>query len=148
MATQPPSSAAAADLYETASQPDPSAAGDAYTFLEFNTQGDDFEYPDFPELSQPARSAPPPPAPVTSSASSSWPAPPLPPDALPDADLAPQDSPPPASSSSPSPRSSLYETASQPDPSAAGDAYTFLEFNTQGDDFEYPDFPELSQPAR
>uniref|UniRef100_J3ML18 Uncharacterized protein n=1 Tax=Oryza brachyantha TaxID=4533 RepID=J3ML18_ORYBR len=37
MATQPPSSAA--DLYETASQPDPpaSAAGDAYTFLEFNT---------------------------------------------------------------------------------------------------------------
>ncbi|KAF7015710.1 hypothetical protein CFC21_029480 [Triticum aestivum] len=106
MATQPPSSAAAADLYETASQPDPSAAGDAYTFLEFNTQGDDFEYPDFPELSQPARSAPPPPAPVTSSASSSWPAPPLPPDALPDADLAPQDSTPPASSSSPSPRSS------------------------------------------
>ncbi|KAF7008399.1 hypothetical protein CFC21_023160 [Triticum aestivum] len=112
MATQPPSSAAAADLYETASQPDPSAsaAGDAYTFLEFNTQGDDFEYPDFPELSQPARSAPPPPAPVTSSASSSWPAPPLPPDALPDADLAPQDSTPPASSSSPSPRSSASKS--------------------------------------
>ncbi|GJN07394.1 hypothetical protein PR202_ga25222 [Eleusine coracana subsp. coracana] len=66
MATQPPSSAAA-DLYETASQPDPSAtaAGDAYTFLEFNTQGDDFDYPDFPELSQPPpRSAPLPSAPA------------------------------------------------------------------------------------
>ncbi|XP_051216149.1 regulator of nonsense transcripts 1 homolog isoform X1 [Lolium perenne] len=123
MATQPPSSAAAADLYETASQPDPSAsaAGDAYTFLEFNTQGDDFEYPDFPELSQPARSAPPPPAPVTSSPSSSWPPPPPPPDASPDPDLAPQDSTPPASSSSPSPRSSASKArASAADGLAAG----------------------------
>ncbi|KAG0473014.1 hypothetical protein HPP92_014871 [Vanilla planifolia] len=42
------------DLYETASQPDTS--GDAYTFLEFNTQGDDYGYPDFEELSQPNRS--------------------------------------------------------------------------------------------
>uniref|UniRef100_A0A1D1Y515 Regulator of nonsense transcripts 1 n=1 Tax=Anthurium amnicola TaxID=1678845 RepID=A0A1D1Y515_9ARAE len=41
----------------------------------------------------------------------------------------------------------LYDTASQPD--TAGDAYTFLEFNTQGDDdFDYPEFHELSQPIR
>ncbi|PIA32540.1 hypothetical protein AQUCO_04400027v1 [Aquilegia coerulea] len=40
----------------------------------------------------------------------------------------------------------LYETASQPDTGA--DAYTFLEFNTQGDDFDYPEFRELSQPIR
>ncbi|KAJ6701266.1 REGULATOR OF NONSENSE TRANSCRIPTS 1-LIKE PROTEIN [Salix koriyanagi] len=34
---------------------------------------------------------------------------------------------------------SLYETASQPD--TATDAYTFLEFNTQGEsDFDYPEF--------
>ncbi|XP_031482358.1 regulator of nonsense transcripts 1 homolog [Nymphaea colorata] len=38
----------------------------------------------------------------------------------------------------------LYETASQPD---TGDAYTFLEFNTQGDDYDY-EFRELSQPIR
>nr|CAB3454372.1 unnamed protein product [Digitaria exilis] len=110
MATQPPSSAAA-DLYETASQPDPSAsaAGDAYTFLEFNTQGDDFDYPDFPELSQPPpRSAPLPASVAAAASSSSWPAPPPPPPdaASPEPDLAPQDVPtPPASSSSPSPRS-------------------------------------------
>ena len=124
MATQPPSSAAAAaaDLYETASQPDPSAsaAGDAYTFLEFNTQGDDFDYPDFPELSQPPpRSAPLPPVAATVSSSSSWPAPPPPPPdaASPEPDLTPQDVPtPPASSSSPSPRS-----ASKARSSAAAD---------------------------
>jgi len=43
--------------------------------------------------------------------------------------------------------SNLYETASQPD--TGNDAYTFLEFNTQGgddDDFGYPEFDELSQP--
>ncbi|KAJ0968182.1 hypothetical protein J5N97_025099 [Dioscorea zingiberensis] len=40
----------------------------------------------------------------------------------------------------------LYETASQPD--TGGDAYTFLEFGTQGDDFDYPEFQELSQPIR
>ncbi|KAK9121162.1 hypothetical protein Syun_018779 [Stephania yunnanensis] len=40
----------------------------------------------------------------------------------------------------------LYDTASQPD--TGGDAYTFLEFNTQGDDFDYPEFRELSQPIR
>ncbi|KAJ7516519.1 hypothetical protein O6H91_22G061200 [Diphasiastrum complanatum] len=28
------------------------------------------------------------------------------------------------------------------------DAYTFLEFNTQGDDYDYPQFTELSQPSR
>ncbi|KAJ7517717.1 hypothetical protein O6H91_21G037200 [Diphasiastrum complanatum] len=28
------------------------------------------------------------------------------------------------------------------------DAYTFLEFNTQGDDYDYPEFTELSQPTR
>ncbi|KAL3834964.1 hypothetical protein ACJIZ3_009700 [Penstemon smallii] len=46
------------NLYETASQPD--TGNDAYTFLEFNTQGeeDDFEYPEFQELSQPIRSSP------------------------------------------------------------------------------------------
>ncbi|KAJ6794198.1 regulator of nonsense transcripts 1-like protein [Iris pallida] len=55
---------------DTASQPD--TAGDAYTFIEFNTQGedvDDFDYPGFRELSQPARSSspwqpPPPPPPL------------------------------------------------------------------------------------
>lgn len=41
----------------------------------------------------------------------------------------------------------LYETASQPD-TGNDDAYTFLEFNTQGEDFDYPDFQELSQPVR
>lgn len=40
----------------------------------------------------------------------------------------------------------LYETASQPD--TGNDAYTFLEFNTQGDEFDYPEFRELSQPIR
>jgi len=44
--------------------------------------------------------------------------------------------------------SNLYETASQPD--TGNDAYTFLEFNTQGgddDDFVgYHEFDELSQP--
>ncbi|KAF2316290.1 hypothetical protein GH714_041631 [Hevea brasiliensis] len=36
-------------------------------------------------------------------------------------------------------QSNLYETASQPD--TGTDAYTFLEFNTQGEsDFEYPEF--------
>uniref|UniRef100_A0A0E0AK55 Uncharacterized protein n=1 Tax=Oryza glumipatula TaxID=40148 RepID=A0A0E0AK55_9ORYZ len=123
MATQPPSSSAAADLYETASQPDPpaSAAGDAYTFLEFNTQGDDFDYPDFPELSQPARSAPPTSAPGVpgsagspSPSSSSWPPPPPPPpDASQDPDLAPREATtPPAPSSSPSPRASAKARAS------------------------------------
>ncbi|KAK3016761.1 hypothetical protein RJ639_006434 [Escallonia herrerae] len=43
------------NLYETASQPD--TGNDAYTFLEFNTQGEDFDYPEFQELSQPIRSA-------------------------------------------------------------------------------------------
>jgi regulator of nonsense transcripts 1 len=110
MATQPPSSVVA-DLYETASQPDPSAtaAGDAYTFLEFNTQGDDFDYPDFPELSQPPpRSAPLPSVPGPAAASSSsWPAPPPPPSdaATQDADLTPQDAPARPGSLSPSPRS-------------------------------------------
>ncbi|KAK8460462.1 hypothetical protein SEVIR_2G333600v4 [Setaria viridis] len=131
MATQPPSSAAAAaaaaDLYETASQPDPSAsaAGDAYTFLEFNTQGDDFDYPDFPELSQPPpRSAPLPPVTATAASSSSWPAPPPPPPdaASPEPDLAPPDVPtPPASSSSPSPRSaSKARTSAAADGLASG----------------------------
>ncbi|XP_047978236.1 regulator of nonsense transcripts 1 homolog isoform X1 [Salvia hispanica] len=41
----------------------------------------------------------------------------------------------------------LYDTASQPD--TGNDAYTFLEFNTQGEeDFDYPEFQELSQPIR
>ncbi|XP_051144708.1 regulator of nonsense transcripts 1 homolog [Andrographis paniculata] len=41
----------------------------------------------------------------------------------------------------------LYETASQPD--TGNDAYTFLEFNTPGEDeFDYPEFQELSQPIR
>ncbi|KAL3499815.1 hypothetical protein ACH5RR_038908 [Cinchona calisaya] len=45
-----------------------------------------------------------------------------------------------------SPANNLFETASQPD--TGNDAYTFLEFNTQGDDFDYPEFQELSQPIR
>ena len=40
----------------------------------------------------------------------------------------------------------LFETASQQD--TATDAYTFLEFTSHGDDFEYPEFHELSQPIR
>lgn len=40
----------------------------------------------------------------------------------------------------------LYETASQPD--TGNDAYTFLEFNTQGEDFDYTEFQGLSQPIR
>lgn len=40
----------------------------------------------------------------------------------------------------------LYDTASQPD--TGNDAYTFLEFNTQGEEFDYPEFHELSQPIR
>ncbi|XP_008784706.2 regulator of nonsense transcripts 1 homolog [Phoenix dactylifera] len=56
------------NLYETASQPD--TGGDAYTFLEFNTQGDEYDYPEFRELSQPTRSP-------------AWPHPPAP-DAVPD----------------------------------------------------------------
>lgn len=35
-------------------------------------------------------------------------------------------------------QNNLFETASQPD--TANDAYTFLEFNTQGEDFDYPEF--------
>jgi len=38
----------------------------------------------------------------------------------------------------------IYEASTQPH----GDAYTFLEFNTQGDDYDYPEFTELSQPIR
>lgn len=34
--------------------------------------------------------------------------------------------------------SNLFDTASQPD--TGNDAYTFLEFNTQGEDFDYPEF--------
>ncbi|KAK9067995.1 hypothetical protein SSX86_012106 [Deinandra increscens subsp. villosa] len=48
------------DLYDTVSQPD-TGQDDAYTFLEFNTQGEeDFDYPEFQELSQPnaVRSSP------------------------------------------------------------------------------------------
>uniref|UniRef100_A0A0D6QVX1 Uncharacterized protein n=1 Tax=Araucaria cunninghamii TaxID=56994 RepID=A0A0D6QVX1_ARACU len=39
----------------------------------------------------------------------------------------------------------IFEPSSQ---QAHGDAYTFLEFNTQGDDYDYPEFTELSQPIR
>lgn len=67
----------ASNLYETASQPD-TGNDDAYTFLEFNTQGvgaddddDDFAYPQFNELSQPIRASPSP----SSSVSSAWPTP-------------------------------------------------------------------------
>ncbi|KAF7810028.1 regulator of nonsense transcripts 1-like protein [Senna tora] len=35
-------------------------------------------------------------------------------------------------------QSNLFEAASQPD--TGNDAYTFLEFNTQGEDFDYPEF--------
>lgn len=45
-----------------------------------------------------------------------------------------------------SPANNLYETASQPD--TGNDAYTFLEFNTHGEDYDYPEFHELSQPIR
>jgi regulator of nonsense transcripts 1 len=38
---------------------------------------------------------------------------------------------------------SLYESASHPQ----RDASKFLEYNTQGDVYDYPDFPELSQPT-
>ncbi|XP_057476213.1 regulator of nonsense transcripts 1 homolog isoform X1 [Actinidia eriantha] len=58
------------NLFETASQPD--TGNDAYTFLEFNTHGEDFDYPEFQELSQPIRS------------SAAWP--PTPSDSVPDAE--------------------------------------------------------------
>ncbi|XP_042412490.1 regulator of nonsense transcripts 1 homolog isoform X1 [Zingiber officinale] len=57
------------NLYETASQPD--TGGDAYTFLEFNTQDDFDDYPQFQELSQPSRSP-------------AWPHPPPPPEPAPE----------------------------------------------------------------
>ncbi|CAM8880901.1 unnamed protein product [Rhodiola kirilowii] len=41
----------------------------------------------------------------------------------------------------------IFETASQPD--TQPDAFTFLEFNTQGEDFDFSEFPNpLSQPIR
>ncbi|XP_078446418.1 RNA helicase [Wolffia australiana] len=47
----------------------------------------------------------------------------------------------------PSPLPNLYDTASQPD--TGGDAYAFLEFNTQGDEeYDYSGFQEISQPIR
>ncbi|XP_074560754.1 regulator of nonsense transcripts 1 homolog isoform X2 [Curcuma longa] len=66
------------NLYETASQPD--TGGDAYTFLEFNTQDDFEDYPEIQELSQPSRSPawplpPPPPEPVPESPASDLQAP-------------------------------------------------------------------------
>ncbi|KAM7530930.1 hypothetical protein LguiB_034340 [Lonicera macranthoides] len=47
----------------------------------------------------------------------------------------------------------LYETSSQPDTGQQQDAYTFLEFNTQGageeeEDFNYHEYQQLSQPIR
>ena len=39
----------------------------------------------------------------------------------------------------------LYDTASQPD--TGNDAYTFIEFNTQGEDFDYPDFRDPIRPS-
>lgn len=74
------------NLYETASQPD--TGNDAYTFLEFNTQGEeDFDYPEFQELSQPNRSSP-----------SVWP---TPSDSVSTADAAPSSSEPSPSAAKP-----------------------------------------------
>ncbi|XP_024518735.1 regulator of nonsense transcripts 1 homolog [Selaginella moellendorffii] len=42
------------------------------------------------------------------------------------------------------PSHSIFDAATQ----SHSDAYTFLEFNTQGDEFDYPEFTELSQPVR
>ncbi|KAG8044433.1 hypothetical protein GUJ93_ZPchr0239g7019 [Zizania palustris] len=116
MATQPPLLPRRRRQTSTRppSQPDPpaSAAGDAYTFSSpFNTKATTSDYPDFPELSQHTRSAPPTPQGPASSGSSpspsSWPPPPPPPRTPPqDPDLAPREATPPASSSSPSPRAS------------------------------------------
>ncbi|XP_060207506.1 regulator of nonsense transcripts 1 homolog [Lycium barbarum] len=75
------------NLYETASQPD--TGNDAYTFLEFNTQGEEeFDYPEFHQLSQPIRSS-------TSPSSTTWPTP----------SESPHDRPLPSSSSDVSPSS-------------------------------------------
>lgn len=81
------------NLFETASQPD--TGNDAYTFLEFNTQGEDFDYPEFQELSQPIRSSvwPTPSDSIVSSSSSV------------DAVVAPPDRPPSSSDASPSTKS-------------------------------------------
>ncbi|CAL9164433.1 regulator of nonsense transcripts 1 homolog isoform X1 [Musa acuminata AAA Group] len=82
------------NLYETASQPDTS--GDAYTFLEFNTQDDFDDYPEFQELSQPSRST-------------AWPPPSTAPEPVPDtpaADLQAPDSASPSPARSPSASSS------------------------------------------
>lgn len=81
------------NLFETASQPD--TGNDAYTFLEFNTQGEDFDYPEFQELSQPIRSSVWP-TPSDSMVSSSSPV---------DAVVAPPDRPPSSSDASPSTKS-------------------------------------------
>lgn len=43
------------NLYEMASEPD--SDNDVYTFLEFNMQGVDFDYPKLQELSLPIQSA-------------------------------------------------------------------------------------------
>lgn len=81
------------NLFETASQPD--TGNDAYTFLEFNTQGEDFDYPEFQELSQPIRSSVwPTPSDTTVSSSSSV-----------DAAVAPPDRPPSSSGALPSTKS-------------------------------------------
>ncbi|OIW10868.1 hypothetical protein TanjilG_27814 [Lupinus angustifolius] len=40
-------------------------------------------------------------------------------------------------------QSNLFDTASQPD--TGNDVYTFLEFNTQGEDFDYPEFHDSTR---
>ncbi|XP_008786216.2 regulator of nonsense transcripts 1 homolog isoform X1 [Phoenix dactylifera] len=118
------------NLYETASQPD--TGGDAYTFLEFNTQGDEYDYPEFRELSQPTRS-------------SAWPSPATP-DAVPDppaSDLPAPDAgagssaSPSASASSSKGRGGAGNQVAAVDPLAAGMSGLSFEETGEDDNYEY-----------
>ncbi|XP_010919834.1 regulator of nonsense transcripts 1 homolog [Elaeis guineensis] len=114
------------NLYETASQPD--TGGDAYTFLEFNTQGDDYDYSEFRELSQPIRS-------------SAWPPPPAP-DAVPDSPSANLPAPEAgagslASASSSKGRGGAGNQASAADALAAGMSGLSFEETGEDENFEY-----------
>ncbi|KAK4489187.1 hypothetical protein RD792_004981 [Penstemon davidsonii] len=112
------------NLYETASQPD--TGNDAYTFLEFNTQGeeDDFEYPEFQELSQPIRSSP-----------SVWP---TPSDSISATDAAPSSSEPSPSSTKPRSNNNNIKDTGVVEALAAG--MSGLNFEDTGGDEEVFDY--------
>ncbi|RWW82521.1 hypothetical protein BHE74_00009008 [Ensete ventricosum] len=112
------------NLYETASQPDTS--GDAYTFLEFNTQDEFDDYPAFRELSQPSRST-------------AWP-PHLPPETAPDSPSADLQTPDAVSSPSATPPAAGPSSSSKgrgvAGGSQAADAVDALEAGMSGLNFD------------